>query len=214
MKTKPTTATIQTENPTATAPAQDPTVRTEQPSLNDESVFNGESKSNAQTNGHGITAAEATDRPDLYAGTYWGCFCLARNPDIGPDIIANRNQFAKDARLKCLSRAVIQRPPTWSIGLDHLEIYKDMDGYYRLVASNYGDNPPPAVMNMKPIPPMYSPAASSYSGRYATNREINVRLEAAVSGDGGPKFGAARHLFTEPPTPRRKRGRRPTKATN
>ena len=148
------------------------------------------------------TAAEATARPDLYGGTYWGNFTLARNPDITPAIIANRNRFAEEWRIKARSRALLPRPTV--IGgedYDHAEQYRDEAGWFVLVVSNYGDIPPPPVLGMRTIPPLYCEGATSYAGRFASLRELRARLEAAEV--RGPKHGAARHLFSEPPTPRR-----------
>jgi len=147
------------------------------------------------------TAAEATARPDLYGGTYWGNFTLARNPDITPAIIANRNRFAEEWRIKARSRALLPRPTV--IGgedYDHAEQYRDEAGWFVLVVSNYGDIPPPPVLGMRMIPPLYCEGATSYAGRFASLRELRARLEAV---EGAPKFGAVRHLFSEPPTPRR-----------
>ena len=160
------------------------------------------------------TAAQATARPDLYAGTYWGGFTLARNPEITPAIIANRNRFAEKWRLKSRSHADIPHPSTAGTlhDYDHAELYRDEGGWFVLLVSNYGDGiPPPAVLGMKRIEPLYSTDATTYAGRYATLKELRARLDAAEG--GGPKFGAARHLFTEPPTPRRSHLRGRDKAT-
>ena len=147
------------------------------------------------------TAAQATARPDLYAGTYWGNFTLARNPEITPAIIANRDRFAAEWRIKARSHAMLPRPTVLGgEDYDHAEQYRDADGFSVLVCSNYGDIPPPAILGMQKIAPLYCEGATSYAGRYPLT-EARARLEAAEG--GGPKFGAARHLFTEPPTPRR-----------
>ena len=159
------------------------------------------------------TAAEATARPDLYGGTYWGNSTLARDAEISPAIIANRNRFAEEWRLKSRSHADIPHP--WTAGTpydyDHAEQYRDADGFFVLACSNYGDIPPPPVLGMRKIPPIYREDATSYAARFSTMKELRARLEAAEG--GGPKFGAARHLFAEPLQPRRKRLRGRGKAT-
>ena len=154
------------------------------------------------------TAAEATARPDLYGGTYWGSFRPSRNPEIDADIIANRDRFAAEWRIKSRCHASIPHPQTAGTlhDYDHAELYRDEGGWFVLLVSNYGDGiPPPAILGMRKIPPLYSTDATSYAGRYATLKELRARLEAVASGSGGPKFGAARHLFAEPLQPRRKR---------
>ena len=159
------------------------------------------------------TAAEATARPDLYERTYWGNSTLARDSQISPAIIANRNRFAEEWRLKSRSHADIPHP--WTAGtlfdFDHVELYRDADGFFVLACSNYGDIPPPPVLGMRKIPSIYREDATSYAARFSTMKELRARLEAA--GGGGEKFGAARHLFAEPPTPRRSRLRGRGKAT-
>ena len=162
------------------------------------------------------TAAEATARPDLYGGTYWGSFRPSRNPEIDADIISNRDRFAAEWRIKSRCHASIPHPQTAGTlhDYDHAELYRDEGGWFVLLVSNYGDGiPPPAILGMRKIPPLYSTDATSYAGRYATLKELRARLEAVASGSGGEKFGAARHLFAEPPTPRRKRLRSRSKAT-
>lgn len=192
MKTKPTTATIQTENPTATTPAQDPTVRTEQPSLNDESVFHGKSKSNAQANSHG-TAHD-----------------LMYLPCLPPEIMAARIAFALKMDLVKRVHPQVADPPHHPGEEWHQpEAFRDRRGRIVQIVHNYC-SPPPKIMNMVPVGTLYREDMTSYAGRYAGSTEHRVRLEAAaVRGD---KFSAACHLFAEPPTPRRKRGGRPTKA--
>ncbi len=59
---------------------------------------------------------------------------------------------------------------------------------------------PPAIIGLRKVPPLYCEGATSYAGRFASLRELRARLEAV---EGAPKFGAVRHLFSEPPTPRR-----------
>ena len=170
--------------------------------------LNPESTASATT-----TAAEATAHPELFRDAYWGNFRLARNPEITPAIIANRNRFAEEWRLKSRSHADIPHP--WTAGTpydyDHAEQYRDADGFFVLACSNYGDIPPPPVLGMRKIPPIYREDATSYAGRFATLRELRARLEAAEG--GGEKFGAARHLFAEPLQPRRSRLQGRGKAT-
>ena len=150
------------------------------------------------------TAAQATARPDLYGGTYWGNSTLARDAELWPAIIANRNRFAEEWRLK--SRSHVDIPHPWTAGTpydyDHAEQYRDADGFFVLACSSYGDIPPPPVLGMRKIPPIYREDATSYAARFSTMKELRARLEAAEG--GGEKFGASRHLFTEPPTPRRR----------
>ena len=162
--------------------------------------LNPESTASATT-----TAAEATARPDLYGGTYWGNFTLARNPDITPAIIANRNRFAEEWRIKARSHALLPRPTVLGgEDFDHVEQFRDEAGLLVLVCSNYGDGiPPPAILGMKRIAPLYSTDATTYAGRYATLKELRARLEAVASGGGREKFSAVASLFREPPTPRR-----------
>ena len=147
------------------------------------------------------TAADATARPDLFRDTYWGRFTLARNPDITPAIIRNRNAFARDWKLRSRSRALLPRPTVLGgEDYDHAEQYRDEAGWFVLVVSNYGKTPPPPILAMQRIPAIYHPNATSFAGRYASLSELRARLEAV---EGAPKFGAVRHLFSEPPTPRR-----------
>lgn len=151
------------------------------------------------------TAAEATARPDLYGGTYWGNSTLALDSEITPAIIANRNRFAEEWKIKARSHALLPRPTVLgSEDYDHPELYRDADGFFVLVASNYGDGiPPPAVLGMKRIDPLYSTNATSYAARFSTLKELRARLDAAEG--SGPKYGASRHLFAEPLQPRRNR---------
>ena len=158
-------------------------------------------KNELTTNQNQTTAAEATDYPELFRDTYWGRFTLARNPDITPAIIRNRNAFARDWKLRSRSRALLPRPTVLGgEDYDHAEQYRDEAGWFVLVCSNYGDIPPPAIFGLRKVPPLYCEGATSYAGRFASLRELRARLEAV---EGAPKFGAVRHLFSEPPTPRR-----------
>ena len=139
------------------------------------------------------TASGATDFQSLFNNTYWGNFILARNPDITPAIIANRNRFAEEWRIKARSHALLPRQTILGgVDYDHPELYKDADGFFVLLVSNYGNVKPPKVLALRMTPPLYCEGATSYAGRFATLRELRARLEAS---EGAPKFGAARHLF-------------------
>ena len=157
--------------------------------------LNPESTASATT-----TAAEATAHPELFR-CYWGNFTLARNPEITPAIIANRNRFAEKWQIVARSRAMIPRPTvSGKVDYDHPELYRNRAGLYVLVVSHYGTTPPPSILGMQKIPPLYCEGATSFAVS-GTLTELRARLDAAE--ERGPKFGAARHLFTEPPAPRR-----------
>lgn len=132
-----------------------------------------------KTNGLSSTVAAATAYPKLYAGTYWGNFRLNMNAEsITAEIIQNRDAFAKRWRLRRLLGSVCLYP---SIGsgedFDHPETYKDAEGWVVLVVSNY-NAPPPRVLGMVRVAPIYCVGAESYVGRYASQRELRARLEA------------------------------------
>ena len=134
----------------------------------------------------GLKAADATRFPRLYWGTYWGAFKLDENADaITAEIIENRNRFARRWRLRRLVE-MVGRYPAKDRGedFDHPETYRDADGWIVLVVSNY-NAPPPGVLGMVRIAPIYSTAAESYVGRFASVRELKARL-AACGGDGRP----------------------------
>ena len=159
------------------------------------------------------TAAEATGHPELFRDTYWGNFRTDGNAEmVAPSIISNRNRFVAEWRIKGRSHALLPRPMVLGgEDFDHVEQFRDEAGLLVLVCSNYGDDiPPPAILGMRKIPAMYCEGATSYAARY-TLTEARARLEAAEG--SGKKFGAARHLFTEPPTPRRSRLQGRGKAT-
>lgn len=117
-------------------------------------------------------------------------------------IIANREAFARNWKIKSRSGAMLPRPTTAGTlhDYDHPTLYRDAAGFLVLVCSNYGKTPPPPILAMQRIPAIYHPNATSFAGRYASLSELRARLEAV---EGAPKFGAVRNLFTEPPTPRR-----------
>lgn len=126
-----------------------------------------------------ITTADATRFPSLYRETYWGAFKLKLNADaITAEIIENRNRFAGRWRLRRLLGGVSQYPARGGgEDFDHPETYKDADGWIVLVVSNYG-GPPPGVLGMVRIAPIYSTAAESYVGRFASVRELKARIAA------------------------------------
>lgn len=131
---------------------------------------------------------------------------LMYRPDASPEILEARIRFAEKWELRKRCILLIPEPRTkrgeeWS----HPEAFRDWHGRIVQLAHNYG-SPPPAILGMKPIGCLYREDATSYAGRYVSLREQRARTEAT---GGGPKFGAARHLFAEPPTPRgnRLRGR-------
>ena len=131
----------------------------------------------------GITAAEATNRPDLFSGLYWGCFRLSKNPEISGVIIRNRNEFARAWKLKSRSRACFQRPVLKpDEDFDHLELFRDEDGALVMIVSNYGGTPPPPALGMQRIPPLYAEDAETFAARYPTLRDLKARL-AACNGD-------------------------------
>lgn len=127
---------------------------------------------------------------------------LMHRPDVSPKILRARIRFAEDWGLQKRGILSIPEPRTergeeWS----HPECFRDLHGRIVQLVHNYG-SPPPAILEMKPVGCLYREDTRTFAGRYATLGELRARTEAA---GGGPKYGAARHLFAEPPTPRRKR---------
>ena len=125
---------------------------------------------------------------------------LMHHPDVSPEILEARIRFAKKwgLRKRCilsLPEPRTERGEEWS----HPEAFYDWHGQIVRLCHNYA-SPPPAILEMKPVGCLYREDMTTYAGRYASLREQRARTEAT---GGGPKFGAARHLFTEPPTPRR-----------
>ena len=167
-----------------------------------------------QTNPAPRTAAEATEHPMLYAKTVWGSMKLSQNLDIDADIIRNRNRIADTWQLvrQIEEDTLLSAGADVRADFDHAEAYESRKGWIFLLCSN-DSKPPPPVLAMKPIPPVYARSVRSYAARYATRREFHARLDAVASDSGRVKFSAARHLFTEPPTPRRKRLRSRGKTT-
>lgn len=125
---------------------------------------------------------------------------LMHHPDVSPEILEARIRFAKKWGLR--KRCILSLPePRTERGAEwHMpEAFYDRHGRILLLLHNYA-SPPPAILEMKPVGCLYREDMTTYAGRYASLREQRARTEAT---GGGPKFGAARHLFTEPPTPRR-----------
>lgn len=130
-------------------------------------------------------AADATNRPALYRGTYWGNAPLDKNRGrITPEIIRNRNAFAKRWKL-CKPLAWTGKYPARGHGedFDHPELYRDVAGWIVLVVSNY-NAPPPEVLGMVRTAPLYSRGVESYVGRVVSLRELKARLAAC---DGGKR---------------------------
>ena len=127
------------------------------------------------------TAAAATNRPDLYAGTTWGRHDLSMHGyEITPAIIANRNTFAEDWRLTKAIDGLCRYPPVGrGEDFDHDESYLADDGAVVWVVSNYG-GPPPAPLGMVQIPPIFREGlmpTTSYAGRYESMRELLRRFK-------------------------------------
>ena len=160
--------------------------------------LNPESTASATT-----TAAAATRFPDIYRNPIWGRHTYPAD-DIPASIIANRNKLAEKLHL-------VHNIPTpthftsydGGLSFDHVEAFEDTAGWIWAICGLYGGAKPPPILEMNPTAPLHSTSAASYIGRYASLRELRDRINAAES--GGPKFGASRHLFAEPPAPRRNR---------
>ena len=128
-----------------------------------------------------ITAAGATDFPEIFEGAYWSNFTLSKNPEITPEIIANRNEFARAWKLKGRSRVWLQRPMLNSDeDFDHPELFRDEDGAPVMIVSNYGGTPPPAALGMQRIPPLYAEGVETFAVRYATLRDLKAHLAACT----------------------------------
>ena len=135
---------------------------------------------------------------------------LMYRPDASPEILEARIRFAEKWELRKRCILSIPEPRTergeeWS----HPETFRDWHGRIVQIVNNYG-SPPPAILGMKFVGCLYREDTRTYAGCYATLGELRARTEAAGSGE---KFFAARHLFAEPPTPRRNRLRSRSKAT-
>jgi len=135
------------------------------------------------------TAADLTDHPELFGKVYWGAFNADKNPEASdPDIISNRNAFAKSWKLRSASRAQylpgMYSPSSYDpdallpvYDFDHAELYRDEAGALVLVCSNYGKTPPPAAMEMQPVAPMYSEDAATFAARYATLKDLRAKAD-------------------------------------
>ncbi len=126
------------------------------------------------------TAAEATRCPDLFRGVYWGAFNLANNADmITADILRNRDAFAVEWRLlRCIDGLLTRYPATGrGDDFDHAETYRAEDGAVVLVVSNY-NGPPPDVLGLGRVAPIYGRGVESYAGRFASVKELRARLGA------------------------------------
>ena len=150
------------------------------------------------------TVNQTIRRPDTPAAA------LMHRPDVSPKILRARIRFAEDCGLRKRGILSIPEPRTergeeWS----HPETFYDLHGRIVRLAHNYG-SPPPPVMGMQMVGCLLRDDMQSYAGPFSTMGELRARTEAA---GGGPKFGAVRNLFTEPPTPRRSRLRGRGKAT-
>ena len=136
---------------------------------------------------------------------------LMHRPDVSPEILEARIRFARKMGLR--KRCILSLPePRTERGEEwHMpEAFYDSHGRILLLLHNYA-SPPPTVLGKELVGCLLREDMQSYAGTYSTTGELRARLEAAEG--GGEKFGAARHLFAEPPTPRRKRLRSRGKAT-
>ena len=135
---------------------------------------------------------------------------LMYRPGLSPEIQEARNRFAQERGLR--KRCILSLPePRTERGAEwHMpEAFYDRHGRILLLLHNYA-SPPPTVLGMELVGCLLREDMQSYAGTYSTTGELRARTEAA---GGGPKFGAVRNLFTEPPTPRRSRLRGRGKAT-
>ena len=127
---------------------------------------------------------------------------LMHRPDVSPEILEARIRFARKMGLR--KRCILSLPePRTERGEEwHMpEAFYDRHGRIVELSHNYA-SPPPPVLGMELVGCLLREDMQSYAGTYSTTGELRARTEAA---GGGPKFGAARHLFAEPPTPRRNR---------
>lgn len=132
-------------------------------------------------------------------------------PGLPPAIMAARVAFALKMGLVKRAHPQVADPPHLPGEEWHQpEAFRDRSGRLIQLVHNYC-SPPPKIMGMVPVGTLYREDMTSYAGRYAGMTEHRARLEA-VEG-GGDKFKTIRNLFTEPPTPRRKRYRSRGKAT-
>lgn len=128
---------------------------------------------------------------------------LMYRPGMPPELMEARIRFAKKWRLKNRVHIHVPDPQTQS-GEEwgKTEKFRDEDGRLVVLLHNYAF-PPPKIMKMTPTTMLYGDdRPATWVGRYESMSEYRFRKEAANA--RRPKFGAARHLFTEPPQPRRK----------
>ena len=152
------------------------------------------------------TAAAATDHPELYAKTVWGR--MKQSPEIDEAVLRNRNRIAEEWRLvrQIEADTLLAAGADVRADLDHAEAYESRKGWIYLLCSN-DTRPPPPVLGMKPIPPVYARGVRSFGGRYATKREFRARLEAVACSPSRPRpAGAACKAEARPR--HRRRGRR------
>ena len=149
----------------------------EQPAMNERSSVKSNPDATASAT---TTAAQATDRPDLYSGTCWGGLTLAWNTDITEAIIENRNAFAKDWRLRSKSRVNVERPLSvpHPYNFDHFELYRDIDNWLVAVCSNDSDCEPPPALGMQRVAPLYCESVASFAAMYPTIHELRAKMKA------------------------------------
>ena len=127
---------------------------------------------------------------------------LMYRPGLSPEIQNARIRFAEKWGLR--KRCILSLPePRTERGEEwHMpEAFYDRHGRIVELSHNYA-SPPPPVLGMELVGCLLREDMQSYAGTYSTTGELRARTEAA---GGGPKFGAVRNLFAEPPQARRKR---------
>lgn len=125
---------------------------------------------------------------------------LMYRPGLSPEIRDARIRFAQEwgLRSRChpqIPMPQVERGEEWHMP----EEFRDRHGRIVQLVHNYG-SPPPPVMGMQMVGCLLREDMQSYAGPFSTMGELRARSEAAGRRE---KFGAARHLFSEPPTPRR-----------
>ena len=151
------------------------------------------------------------NRNDITDPRTAAAYALMHLPGLPPEIMRARVAFALKMDLVKRAHPQVANPPFRPGEEWHQpEAFRDRCGRLVQLVHNY-HSAPPKIMNMIPVGTLYREDMTSYAGRYAGMTEHRARLEAA--GGGVEKFTAARHLFAEPPTPRRSAHRRRGKAT-
>ncbi len=120
------------------------------------------------------TAADATEHPEIFNSCYWGN-AQVDGRMVTPEIVANRNSFAKDYRLA--------RPVFVNVGntfrrdgvLDHFEAYQTREGAVVVLCSNYGALPP-AHLGMVEIPRLYVTSARTFCKTFDTLKAARLAL--------------------------------------